>query len=128
VFQYLIDALEPIGGKNMKNKVKMIVVIIFIAVAVTFGYVKGLFDGRAERDLSIFATAQAEGIKGVAVKIAGPDQKGNFELVDVPGWKRMELSKMVGFKKFSSVNIHAAYVERSPGHWCLVDRRYIWCP
>ena len=117
--------------KTMNNKLKMIGIVFFIVLAVTVSYSKGLFDGRAGKDLSIVAIAEAEKYGEISAAFKGPDEKGNFELVDVRGWKKMDLMELPGkvkLTKLASVNIHAAWVESSPGHWCLVDRRYVWCP
>jgi hypothetical protein len=68
--------------------------------------------------------------KKITVTIEGPDENGNFELTDVPGYRKIDLEEKGGVKltKMGSVNIYSANIESSPGHWCLVDRRYIWCP
>lgn len=64
------------------------------------------------------------------VEIEGPNEDGDFEVVSVkinnksaePRDFPMRISAL------RSAQIHLAWVEQSPGHWCVVDSYRFWCP
>ena len=64
---------------------------------------------------------------------------GNYELKNVEYYNendktwgkakiRFELPRKLLIEEMGSVNIHAAKIQLSPGHPCIVNRREVWCP
>jgi MoaA/NifB/PqqE/SkfB family radical SAM enzyme len=79
----------------------------------------------------------AEKLK-VRVELEGNTKNGNFEVErvefyneEIKDWedgKATELPQKITIEQMGSVNIHVAHRISSPGHWCLINRRIVWCP
>lgn len=66
------------------------------------------------------------------VKIKGPNECGNFDIIEVNGMpveKSRELKTLKAtFEETRNVQIQMAYVTSSPGHWIVISGLRFWVP
>jgi len=107
--------------------------IVSIAQAKESNQAKGLIDkikkipnnpAHREQEFVIRVVKLEESVDFEVTEVGYVDPKNPNKVIDIKS-KDFPISEVLGLR---SLNVSFAYMEKSPGHWCVVDSIRYWCP